>query len=155
MSHALMETRNGLVVDATLTHASGTAEREATLAMLERCNNKRRRITLGADKTYDVTAFVGDLKARRVTPHIAINGTVSKRGVVRKTAVDGRTTRHSGYAVSQIVRKRVEEIFGWGKSIGGLAQVNVRGLAKTRAAFTFGLAAYNLIRLPKLLEAPA
>ncbi len=153
MGHALMENRHGLVVDATLTQATGTAEREATLAMLDR-RSARRRITLGADKAYDVTGFVGELKARRVTPHIAINGTLSKRGVVRKTAVDGRTTRHPGYAISQIIRKRIEEIFGWGKSIGGLAQVKLRGLAKVEAVFTFGLAAYNLIPLPKLLEAP-
>jgi hypothetical protein len=88
-----------------------------------------------------------------VTPHIAINGRVSKNGVVRKTTVDRRTTRHCGYAISQVIRKRVEEIFGWDKSIGGLAQVKLRGLAKVTALFTFGLAAYNLIRIPKLLSA--
>lgn len=97
--HALMENRNGLVVDATLTHATGTAEREATLTMLDR-RPRRHRITLGADKAYDVRAFVGDLRARRVTPHITINGAVSKSGKPRKTAIDGRTTHHPGYAIS-------------------------------------------------------
>ena len=94
-----MENRNGLVVDATLTHATGTAEREATLTMLDR-RPRRHRITLGADKAYDVRAFVGDLRARRVTPHITINGAVSKSGKPRKTAIDGRTTHHPGYAIS-------------------------------------------------------
>ena len=90
-----------------------------------------------------------------MTPHIAINGHVRVSGKPRKTAIDRRTTMHSGYAASQIVRKRIAEIFGWGKTIGGLAQIKLRGLAKARAQFTFSLAAYNLIRLPKLLEAPA
>jgi hypothetical protein len=86
-----------------------------------------------------------------VTPHIAINGAVSKHGVVRKTAVDGRTTRHAGYAVSQILRKRIEEVFGWIKAQAGLDQVKVRGLAKAETVFTFAVAVYNLIRIPKLL----
>jgi transposase len=150
MGHVLMENRNGLAVEATLTRATGTAEREATLAILDRCK-PRRRITLGADKADDVTAFVEDLRSRQVTPHIAINGRVSKHGVVRKTAVDGRTTRHSGYQVSQICRKRIEEVFGWIKAQAGLAKVKVRGCAKAEAVFTFAVAAYNLIRIPKLL----
>jgi hypothetical protein len=108
---------------------------------------------LGADKAYDVGSFVAALRALGVTPHIAINGRVSKNGVVRKMTVDRRTTRHCGYAISQVIRKRVEEIFGWDKSIGGLAQVKLRGLAKVTALFTFGLAAYNLIRIPKPLAA--
>ena len=90
MGHVLMENRNGLAIDATLTHATGTAEREAALAMLDR-RRTGRRITLGADKAYDVTSFVGDLRARKVTPHIAVNGAVSKTGKIRKTAMDGRT----------------------------------------------------------------
>ncbi len=155
MGHVLMENRNGLAVDATLTHATGTAEREAALTMVDRRkgNRKRkhRRITLGADKAYDATAFVEALREREVTPHIAINGTVSKYGVVRKTAVDGRTTRHAGYGVSQTLRKRIEEVFGWIKAQAGLDQVKVRGLAKVEAVFTFTVAAYNLIRIPKLL----
>ena len=150
MGHVLMENRNGLAVEAALTHATGTAEREAALAMVDRCKRKRR-ITLAADKAYDATTFVEDLREREVTPHIAINGVVSKRGVVRKTAVDGRTTRHAGYGVSQILRKRIEEVFGWIKAQAGLDHVKVRGRAKAEAVFTFAVAAYNLIRIPKLL----
>ena len=162
MGHALMENRHGLAVAGTVTHATGTAERDAALALIERPRRQRLRrairragrITLGADKGYDVAGFVAELRNRTVTPHIAINGRISKNGVVRTTAIDRRVTRHRGYAVSQVVRKRVEEIFGWDKSIAGLAQVKLRGLAKVKALFTFALAAYNLIRLPKLL-APA
>src|SRR5579863_9652249 len=162
MGHALMENLHGLAVAGTVTHATGTAERDAALALIERPRRQRLRrairragrITLGADKGYDVAGFVAELRNRTVTPHIAINGRISKNGVVRTTAIDRRVTRHRGYAVSQVVRKRVEEIFGWDKSIAGLAQVKLRGLAKVKALFTFALAAYNLIRLPKLL-APA
>ena len=154
MGHALMENRNGLVVDATLTHATGTAEREATLMMLDR-RMRRTRITLGADKAYDVTDFVGDLRARKVTPHIAVNGAISKTGKRRKTAIDRRTTRHSGYAVSQRIRKRVEEAFGWIKAQAGYEQLKVRGREKAEAVFTFATTAYNLIRIPKLLAAAA
>ena len=155
MGHAMMENRNGLVVDATLTHATGMAEREATLLMLDRRAN-RRRVTLGADKAYDVEAFVGDLRARKVTPHLTINGAVSKLGKIRKSAIDGRVTRHAGYAISLRCRKRIEEVFGWIKTQAGLAKVKVRGRAKAEAVFTFAAVAYNLVRLPKLLaEAPA
>ncbi|MCJ2111907.1 IS5 family transposase [Methylobacterium sp. E-025] len=150
LGHALMENRNGLVVDATLTHATGTAEREAALAMLDRLP-RRHRITLGADKLFDVEAFVGDLRARQVTPHIAINGAVSKTGKVRKTALDGRTTRHPGYAISLRCRKRIEEVFGWIKAQAGLAKVKVRSQPKVEAVFTFAVVAYNLVRLPRLL----
>ena len=150
MGHVLMENRHGLAVDAALTHATGTAEREATLTMLDR-RKGRRRITLGADKAYDVEAFVGDLRARRVTPHVAVQGTVFKTGVVRKTAVGRRTTRHPGYEISQRCRKRIEEVFGWVKTQAGLAKTKLRGTPKIEAAFTFAAAAYNLIRLPKLL----
>jgi transposase len=150
MGHVLMENRNGLVVDATLTCATGTAEREAALVMLDR-RERSGRITLGADKAFDVTDFVEDLRERKVTPHVAINGRISKHGVIRKTAVDRRTTRHAGYGISQILRKRIEEVFGWIKAQAGFAQVKVRGRAKAEAVFTFAIAAYNLIRLPKLL----
>ena len=150
LGHALMENRNGLVVDATLTHASGTAEREAALTMLDR-RPGRHRITLGADKLFDVEAFVEDLRTRRVTPHIAINGAVSKTGKVRKTAIDGRTTRHPGYAISLRCRKRIEEVFGWIKTQAGFAKVKVRSLPKVEAVFTFAAVAYNLVRLPGLL----
>src|SRR5579862_4994239 len=154
MGHLLMENRNALAVDAALTHATGTAEREAALAMLDR-RNRSGRITLGADKAYDVTAFVEDLRERKVTPHIAVNGSVSKHGVVRKTALDGRTTRHAGYGISLIRRKRIEEVFGWIKAQAGLAKVKLRGCARAEAMFTFTVTAYNLIRLPKLIAANA
>jgi IS5 family transposase len=150
MGHVLMENRNGLAVDAALTRATGTAEREAAHYMLDR-RPRGGRVKLGADKAYDVSAFVQDLRVRTVTPHIAVNGVVSKRGGVRRTAVDGRTTRHAGYAVSQRVRKRIEEVFGWIKAQAGFAKVKVRGCAKAEAVFTFAVAAYNLIRIPKLL----
>jgi len=157
MGHALMENRHGLAVDAMVTQATGLAEREATLAMLDRRRSKRR-ITLGADKAYDVRGFIADLRARRVTPHVAVDGHV-RRGAEtvqpRSSAIDARTTRHSGYAVSQRLRKRIEELFGWGKASAGLAKVKLRGQRKVEAVFTLALAAYNLVRLPKLLAAPA
>lgn len=151
MGHAVMENRNGLAVAGDVTRATGTAERDAAMAWVDQ-HSPNRRITLAADKGYDAAEFVKGLKARQVTPHVAINGSIrSDASVPRKTAIDRRTTRHEGYWVSQRVRKRIEEIFGWAKTVGGLAQVKVRGLAKVHAAFLFGLAAYNLIRLPKLL----
>jgi transposase len=154
MGHAVMENRNGLAVCGEVTHATGTAEREAALAWIDK-RPSRRRITLGADKAYDVCAFVEALKERNVTPHIAINGNVRWNGVPRKTAIDRRTTRHIGYWISQRIRKRAEEIFGWTKSSAGLIQLKVRGLRKASATFIFALIAYDLIRLPKLLEAPS
>ena len=150
----LMENRHGLAVGATLTHASGTAEREATLVMLDH-RKGRKPITLGADKAYDVTDFVGDLRTRNVTPHIVVNGTVSKLGRVRKTAVDEATLSTPGYAISQRCRKRIEEVFGWIKTAAGFASVKVRGKPRVNATFTLAVAAYNLIRFPKLLARPA
>src|SRR6266702_1454069 len=111
-----------------------------------------RRITLGADKLFDVEAFVAALRDRKVTPHIAIDGHLTKTGKRRKTAIDARSLRHPGYALSQRCRKRIEEVFGWIKTVAGLAQVKVRGLAKVQAVFIFAIAAYNLVRIPKLLE---
>jgi transposase len=155
MGHALMENRNGLAVLGGVSQATGTAERSLALALIERYRNgSTRRITLGADKAYDVTSFVQDLRSRSVTPHIAIDGHVSKTGKPRKTAIDGRTLRHAGYAVSQCCRKRIEEVFGWIKASAGLAKIKLRGRARVDAAFTMALAAYNLIRLPKLLAVP-
>jgi len=152
IGHALMENRNGLAVDGGVTRASGTAEREAALAMLDR-RPGRRPITLGADKAYDVRRFVEDLQERSVVPHIAVDGHLSKTGKPRATAVDSRIACHAGYAVSQRCRKRIEEIFGWTKHSAGLAKVKLRGQAKVDAVFTLALAAYNLIRLPKLMAA--
>jgi transposase len=150
IGHALMENRHGLAVAGEVSPATGTAEREAALRLVDG-RRGRRRITLGADKAYDVRQFVGDLRARCVTPHIAIDGHVRKSGRPRATAIDGRTTRHAGYAVSQRCRKRIEEVFGWIKSSAGLAKVKLRGQRRVDAAFTLALAAYDLIRLPKLL----
>jgi transposase len=156
MGHALMENRHGLAVGAAVTHATGTAEREAGLSLVTRQRRGGgRRITLGADKAYDVAAFVAALRAEKITPHIAIDGHVRVSGRPRRTAIVGRTTRHPGYLISQRQRKRIEEIFGWTKAVGGLAQVKVRGLAKVKAVFTFAVAAYNLIRIPKLLPTSA
>ena len=154
MGHALMENRHGLAVDGRLTMATGTAEREAALSMLKR-RLTQRRITLGADKGYDVREFINELRASRITPHIAIDGHLSPKGVPRSTAVNGRVTRHAGYEISQRCRKRIEEVFGWMKGSAGLAKVKLRSRRKVEAAFILGLAAYNLIRLPKLLGAPA
>jgi len=150
MGHALMENRHGLAVGGIVSQATGTAERETALSLVD-SRHRSRRITLGADKAYDVTQFVHDLRERSVTPHIAIDGRLSKTGIPRKTAVDARTTRHAGYEVSQRCRKRIEEVFGWIKSSAGLAKVKLRGRERVDAIFTLALAAYNLIRLPKLL----
>lgn len=155
LGHALMENRHGLVVGGGVTLATGTAEREAALALVDGARRPGRRITLGADKAYDVMEFIGDLRGRSVTPHIAINGYQTKTGKRRKTAIDHRTLRHAGYEVSQRCRKRIEEVFGWIKSSAGLAKVKLRGRSRVDAAFTMALAAYNLIRLPKLLTSPA
>jgi transposase len=148
LGHALMENRNGLVVAAEATLATGKAEREAAAALSERLPEGA---TLGADKNYDAEAFVEGLKARGIEPHVAINGTVSKNGKVRRTAVPSEVAASLRYAISQRLRKRIEECFGWGKTVAGLAQLKVRGLDKVRAVFVFNVAAYNLVRLPKLL----
>ncbi len=116
---------------------------------------RRHRITLGADKAYDVEAFVHALRARHVSPHVTINGAVSKTGKIRKTALDGRTTHHAGYAISLRCRKRIEEAFGWIKAQAGLSKVKLRGRARVEALFTFAAAAYNLVRLPKLMALTA
>lgn len=154
MGHALMENRSGLVVQAHLSQASGTAEREAAIHMVNRQSpGSSRRITLGADKGYDAASFVGDLRQMAVTPHIAKNNAVTKTGKRRRSAIDARTTRHPGYEVSQRVRKRIEEAFGWVKTVGGLAKTKLRGTKRVAFKFTFTMAAYNLIRMPRLLEA--
>jgi len=156
IGHTLMENRSGLAVRGGVSQASGTAERDQALDLIDRHRGEsKRRITLGADKAYDVTDFVGELRSRSVTPHIAIDGHLSKTGKPRKTAIDRRTLRHAGYAVSQRCRKRVEEVFGWIKGSAGLAKVKLRGRDRVDAAFNLALAAYNLIRLPKLLGAAA
>ena len=149
MGHALMENRSGLVVEAVVTEANGVAERQTAQEMIVRHSPGARRLTLGADKGYDARAFVADLRDFNVTPHVAQNLTG------RRSAIDGRTTRHPGYAVSQQKRKRIEEPFGWGKTIGGLARPMLRGARKLAFKFTLTMAGYNLIRIPKLLAAMA
>src|SRR3954470_20862498 len=154
LGHALMENRHGLAVDGGISLATGTAEREAALELVA-SRAGRRRITLGADKAYDVRQFIADLRRCNVTPHIAIDGHVRISGKPRVTGIDRRTTRPPGYDVSQRCRKRIEEVFGWIKGSAGLARIKLRGRVRVDAAFTLALAAYNLIRLPKLLAAPA
>ena len=146
-----MEKRNGLVAQSCLTHATGTAERDAALVLVDRLGPQRRRITLGADKGYDVLVVVHALRQRRVVPHIATDCRVSKTGQVRRSGVDGRTQRHPGYAVSQRIRKRIEEVFGWVKSSAGFRQTRHRGRKRVASCFDLAANAYNLIRLPKLL----
>ena len=146
MGHALMENRNGFAVEAEMTHADGYGERTAALEMLHRVDpGSTRRLTLGADKGYDDAGFVSELKTMCVTPHVA----AKKKG----SAIDGRTTRHPGYAVSQKKRKQIEEAFGWGKTIGPIRKTMLRGLNRVRAQFTLTMAAYNLAKLPNLLAA--
>ncbi len=144
LGHALMENRNGLVVDACLTRADGHAERVAALHMIEP-RADRPGVTLGADKGYDAGDFVGELRSMSVAPHVAARAS--------RSALDGRTTRHAGYKASQKLRKRIEEVFGWTKSSAGLRQTRHRGLARVGWQFTFTMAAYNLIRMPRLLAA--
>lgn len=155
MGHALMENRSGLIVQATLTQASGTAEREAAIAMLDRHAPGQRRLTLGADKAYDARGFTADLRHMCVTPHIARNDTVHRHGWQRPSSIDARTTRHPGYAVSQRVRKRIEEAFAWVKTIAGCAKAKLRGTHRLAFRFTFAMAAYNLVRMLRLLAEAA
>ena len=145
IGHGLMENRSGLLVDACLTPADGHAERVAGLHMIEPCAERPRAITLGADKAYDTQDFVNELRSMNVTPHVARNTSG------RRSAIDGRTTRHGGYAVSQRIRKRIEEAFGWIKTVAGQQKTRFRGVSRVGFAFTFAAAAYNLIRLPKML----
>ena len=147
IGHALMENRNGLVVDACLTQADGDAERIAALAMIEPRADRTRPITLGADKAYDAEDFVNELRSMNATAHVAQN----TNG--RSSAIDGRTTRHAGYAISQRIRKRIEEAFGWIKTVAGQARTKFRGRERVGWAFAFAATAYDLARLPKLLGA--
>ena len=145
IGHALMENRNGLVVDARLTPAYGHAERVAALCMIEPRADRPSRITLGADKGYDTEDFVNELRSMNVVPHVAAK--------TRGSALAGRTTRHAGYAASLRIRKRIEEAFGWAKSAAGFARTRHRGRDRVGWQFTLAMAAYNLVRLPKLLAA--
>jgi IS5 family transposase len=143
--HVLMENRNGLAVNACVNLAEGRAEVEAAVAMVEEIPGQHR-VTLGGDKNYDTKEFVQEMRDHQVTPHVACKPT---------TIIDARTTRHPGYAISQQKRKRVEEIFGWLKTIGGLRKTRHRGLERVGWMFTFALAAYNLVRMRNLATAAA
>ena len=146
IGHALMENRSGLIVQGDLTHADGHAERRAALDMIHRHSpGSTRQLTLGADKGFDAAEFVVDLRQACVTPHVAQKS--------RYSAIDGRTTRHEGYALSIKHRKRIEEAFGWAKTSGGMAQTVYRGVERVRSRFVLTMAANNLARLPRLLAA--
>jgi len=142
MGHALMENRSGLIVDSRLTQATGTAERSAALEMIEDVPGTQQ-ITLGADRGYDVASFVKELRTLRTTPHVAQK--------TKGTAIDKRTTRHTGYQTSLKIRKRVEEIFGWMKTTGVLRKTRHRGLERVECDFTLAAAAYNLVRMRTLI----
>src|SRR5215475_2252123 len=146
--HVLMENRNGLVADVEVLQANGTAERDAALVMIEKIPGDRP-VTVGADKAYDTKDFVKETRNMNATPHVAQNN----KG--RASAIDGRTTRHPGYAVSQQKRKRVEEIFGWMKTVRGMRKLRHRGLQLVGWMFTFAAAAYNLVRIRNLATASA
>ena len=143
MGHALMENRNGLIVDTELTQATGTAEREAGAEMVATVSGSNR-ITVGGDKNYDTKEFVKTMRKLNVTPHVAQNDTN------RSSAIDGRTSRHEGYKTSLKVRKRIEETFGWIKDIGNLRKTKHRGVEKVDWYFTLTAAAYNLVRMRNL-----
>ena len=147
MGHALMENRNGLVVDGLVSRATGTAERDAAWLMALQREDPDREITLGADKAYDTREFVADCRTMGVTAHAARNTSG------RCSAIPDAVAGSEGYAVSQVVRKRIEEVFGWMKTSAGMAKTRFRGRRRVDMSFRLGLAAYNLIRLPKLLAA--
>ena len=147
--HVLMENRHGLILDVHVSQATGTAERDAALVMLDRRRTAGKRVTLGADKGYDTRAFVEALRARAVTPHVTQNMSG------RRSAIDGRTTRHAGYAVSQRLRKRVEECFGWIKTTGGGRKLRYIGQARNQLWATLTAAAYNLVRMANIEASPA
>jgi transposase len=145
-AHALMENRNGLLVDLEVSQATGSAEREAAKRLLKRQRRKKLRVkSLGADKGYDTDDFVGFLRSRNILPHVAAN--IERKG---GSAIDGRTTRHTSYSISQRIRKRVEEIFGWMKTVGGFRKTRFRGTERTQLAAWWVGAAYNLLRMAKL-----
>jgi transposase len=146
-AHAMMENRNGLLVDLRVTSACGTTERDAALTMLDETLPGENRITLAGDKGYDTKDFVHGCRDRNVSPHVAQN--VHKR---RRSAIDERTTRHAGYEISARVRKRVEEIFGWFKTVGNYRKTRFKGLERNQMAAYFVGAAFNLLRIARLME---
>ncbi len=144
-AHLLTENRNGLVVMSTVTKADGYAERETAKAMIAKIAPRKRRITVAADKNYDTNGFVKAMRELKVTPHVTQN-----HGKSGGSALDGRTTRHGGYAVSQKFRKRIEEVFGWLKTVGLFRKTRYRGVRKIDWHFTLAVAAYNLVRMRNL-----
>ena len=149
MGHALMENRSGLLVDFALTQATGTAERETAPKLLDAARQRGfHPRTLGADKSYDTAECVAELRRRKVTPHVAQNTSG------RRSAIDGRTTSSPGYTISQQIRKRVEEIFGWMKTTGGFRRTRYRGLDRSRLAAYLVATAYNLVRMARLASSP-
>jgi transposase len=154
MGHVVMENRNGLAVAGMVTEANGTAERSASEEMLAELRKQPgRRITAGEDKAYDTAGHVANLREIGVTPHVAQNNAVTKTGKRRRSAIDGRTTRHAGYRMSQTRRAMLECIFGWGKQHGTMRKTKHRGIVRVSGDFLLNLIAYNLVRLPKLLAA--
>jgi transposase len=154
MGHVTMENRNGLAVAGRVTEANGTAERKASESMLEaKAQEAGHRVTAGADKAYDTADHIAALRVANVTPHVAQNECVTKAGKQRKSAIDGRTTRHEGYAMSQTRRKMIECIFGWGKQHGTMRRTKHRGVHRVAGDFLVNIIAYNLIRIPKLIVA--
>jgi len=149
-AHALMENRNGLLVGLQVDVAEGYAERRSALDLCDEHLAGSRRITVGADKAYDTTDFVAALRERNVTPHVAQQ--ITK---YRGSKIDERTTRHSGYEMSQRIRKRVEEVFGWMKTVGNFRKTRYRGLAANQLAAHMLGAAYNLVRMAKLIQTSA
>lgn len=145
--HVLMENRSGLVVGALVTHADGMGERAAALAMLDIVPGNHPK-TIAADKAYDTRDFVDACRQRRVTPHVASNDTH-----IGGSAIDGRTTRHPGYAISQTIRKRIEEHFGWGKTIGNIRQTLYRGIRRVDQHFKLTMTASNIVRMARMLSA--
>lgn len=146
LGNTLMDNRHGLIVDNAVVPATGTGEREAALEMIDRLPPSGRRRTLGADKGYDTRDFVADLRERNVTPHVAQNTSN------RRSAIDGRTTRHAGYEVSQRKRKLIEQGYGWQKTVGLMGKLRHRGLERVGWMYTFTCAAFNLVRMRTLLE---
>ena len=151
LGHVLVENRHGLIVDAMLTQADGTAEADAAILMADTMRQKRRgrRFTLGADKAYDSRDVVTTWQAMNITPHVAQNNRN------RRSAIDGRTTRHRGYAMSQSRRPIIERAFAWLKAVAGMRKVKLRGLGKVSWLFQYAVAAYNLWRIPRLTPAGA
>jgi len=154
MAHATMENRHGLAVAGLVTKATGTAERRASEVMLQaKAKAKGGRVTVGADKAYDTADHVAELRAANVTPHVAQNNATTKTGKARRSAIDARTTRHASYGMSQMRRKMIECIFGWGKQHGTMRKTKHRGIVRVGADFILNLIAYNLIRIPRLIAA--